>query len=78
MAEHEDNISLNQELFKKVDAVYSQKDALGLTREQQRLLEKTHKKFIRSGANLPAANKPVCVKSTSSFPHSESRSATTS
>ena len=54
LAEHEDNISLNQELFKKVDAVYSQKDALGLTREQQRLLEKTHKKFIRSGANLPA------------------------
>ena len=53
LAEHEDNISLNQELFKKVDAVYSQKDALGLTREQQRLLEKTHKKFIRSGANLP-------------------------
>lgn len=40
LAEHEDNISLNQELFKKVDAVYSQKDALGLTREQQRLLEK--------------------------------------
>ncbi|MCO7111780.1 hypothetical protein NIB75_02245 [Bacteroides uniformis] len=29
LAEHEDNISLNQELFKKVDAVYSQKDALG-------------------------------------------------
>lgn len=54
LAEHEDNISLNQELFKKVDAVYSQKDALGLTREQQRLLEKNHKKFIRSGANLPA------------------------
>ena len=54
LAEHEDNISLNQELFKKVDAVYSQQDALGLTREQQRLLEKTHKKFIRSGANLPA------------------------
>lgn len=37
-----------------MDAVYSQQDALGLTREQQRLLEKTHKKFIRSGANLPA------------------------
>ena len=40
LAEHEDNISLNQELFKKVDAVYSQQDALGLTREQQRLLER--------------------------------------
>ena len=61
LAEHEDNISLNQELFKKVDAVYSQKDALGLTREQQRLLEKTHKKFIRSGANLPA-DKQACLR----------------
>lgn len=54
LAEHEDNISLNQELFKKIDAVYNQKDALGLTREQQRLLEKTYKGFVRSGANLPA------------------------
>ena len=61
LAEHEDHISLNQELFKKVDAVYSQKDALGLTREQQRLLEKTHKKFIRSGANLPA-DKQACLR----------------
>ena len=78
LAEHEDNISLNQELFKKIDAVYNQKDALGLTREQQRLLEKTYK-----GLSVPApifrpTNKPACAKSTSSFPRSESRSATTS
>lgn len=54
LAEHEDNISLNQELFKKIDAVYRQKESLGLTREQERLLEKTYKGFVRSGANLPA------------------------
>lgn len=52
LSEHSDNISLNQDLFKKVDAVYQQKDALGLTTEQQRLLEETHKGFVRSGANL--------------------------
>lgn len=52
LSEHSDNISLNQELFKKVDAVYQQKDALGLTTEQQRLLEETYKGFVRSGANL--------------------------
>ncbi len=52
LSEHSDNISLNQELFKKVDAVYQQKDALGLTTEQQRLLEETYKDFVRSGANL--------------------------
>ncbi len=54
LAEHEDNISLNQELLKKIDAVYRQKESLGLTREQERLLEKTYKGFVRSGANLPA------------------------
>ena len=52
LSEHSDNISLNQDLFKKVDAVYQQKDALGLTTEQQRLLEETYKCFVRSGANL--------------------------
>ncbi|WP_455584059.1 M3 family metallopeptidase [Bacteroides sp.] len=54
LSEHSDNISLNQELFKKVDAVYQQKDNLHLTTEQQRLLDKTYKDFVRSGANLPA------------------------
>ncbi len=54
LSEHSDNISLNQELFKKVSAVYQQKDSLQLTIEQQRLLEKTYKGFVRSGANLPA------------------------
>ena len=52
LSEHSDNISLNQDLFKKVDAGYQQKDALGLTTEQQRLLEETYKGFVRSGANL--------------------------
>lgn len=52
LSEHSDNISLNQDLFKKVDAVYQQKDALGLTTEQQRLLEETYKGFVHSGANL--------------------------
>ena len=54
LSEHEDNISLNQGLFKKISAVYQQKDALGLTTEQQRLLDKIYKDFVRSGANLEA------------------------
>lgn len=53
LSEHSDNISLNQELFKKVNTVYQQKDGLALTTEQKRLLDKTYKSFIRSGANLP-------------------------
>lgn len=43
---HEDNISLNRALFDKIKAVYQQKDSLGLTTEQQRLLEKTYKDFV--------------------------------
>lgn len=52
LSEHSDNISLNQELFKKVNAVYQQKEFLKLTTEQERLLEETYKDFVRSGANL--------------------------
>lgn len=55
LSEHGDNIYLNQELFKRVDAVYQQsQQGTTLTREQQRLLEKIHRKFIRSGSALDA------------------------
>lgn len=54
LAEHEDNISLDPELFKKVNAVCQQKDSLNLTTEQARLLDETYKDFVRSGANLDA------------------------
>ncbi len=54
LSEHSDNLSLNAELFKKVKAVYEQKDSLHLSTEQKRLLDKTYKSFVRSGANLNA------------------------
>ena len=54
MSAHSDNISLNQALFKKIDAVYQKRESLGLNTEQMRLLDKTYKNFVRSGANLPA------------------------
>ena len=54
MSEHNDNILLNEALFAKIKTVYQQKDSLQLTTEQRRLLEKTYKSFVRSGANLPA------------------------
>lgn len=52
LSEHSDNIYLNQALFQKVDAVNRKKDALNLTTEQKRLLDKTYKGFVRAGANL--------------------------
>lgn len=54
LSEHGDNISLNHDLFLKIKAVYDKKDSLGLNTEQNRLLEKIYKDFVRSGANLPA------------------------
>ena len=55
LSEHGDNISLNKDLFERVLTVYEQRDELGLTGEQDRLLEETHKQFVRSGANLEDA-----------------------
>ncbi len=52
ISQHSDNIRLNPDLFAKVKAVYGQKDDLDLTPEQNRLLEETHKTFVRGGANL--------------------------
>ena len=54
-AAHRDNISLNKELFERVLAVYEQREQLGLTPEQAHLLNETHKRFVRSGANLDDA-----------------------
>lgn len=52
LAAHSDDISLNGELFERVNAVYENRDKLQLADEQLTLLEETHKQFIRSGANL--------------------------
>jgi len=54
LSEHSDNIYLNAGLFKRLKAVYDTKDSLGLNKEQQRLLDKTYRAFIRSGALLDA------------------------
>ncbi|MDR0972528.1 MAG: M3 family metallopeptidase [Prevotellaceae bacterium] len=57
LSEHADNIYLNAELFRKVDAIYTQRAELGLNGEQMRLLEETYKNFVRAGANLTDAKK---------------------
>jgi peptidyl-dipeptidase Dcp len=52
LAAHQDDIFLNGDLFERVDAVHRARDSLDLTAEQRRLLEETHKDFVRSGINL--------------------------
>ena len=46
------DIALNEDLFKRVKAVYEQKDTLNLTTEQATLLDKKFKSFFRNGALL--------------------------
>lgn len=52
LSEFGNDITLNEELFKRVKAVFNQKDSLDLTVEQQTLLDKRYKGFSRNGANL--------------------------
>jgi len=52
LTEFGNDITLNQDLFKKVKAVYDKKDTLDLSIEQQTLLDKKYKSFSRNGANL--------------------------
>jgi Zn-dependent oligopeptidase len=46
------DITLNEDLFKRVKAVFDQKETLDLTAEQTMLLDKQYKSFARNGANL--------------------------
>ena len=52
LSEFGNDITLNEALFKRVKAVYDQKDNLELTVEQNTLLDKKYKSFSRNGANL--------------------------
>ena len=57
LSEFSNDITLNKALFKRVKAVYEQRDTLDLTVEQDTLLDKKYKSFSRNGANLPEGKK---------------------
>ena len=52
LSSHNDSILLNTDLFNRIKTLHEQKESLGLTTEQARLLDETYKRFVRSGANL--------------------------
>lgn len=54
LAHHSDNVSMNAELFKRVKAVWDNKDKQNYTDEQKAVLEKVYKNFVRNGALLDA------------------------
>ncbi len=57
LTKFQNDISLNPELFNKVKVVYESKGNLGLSVEQQTLLNDTYIGFVRKGANLDEKQK---------------------
>lgn len=52
LAAHTDAITLNRELFARIDELHSHLDELGLDAESRKLLERYHLDFVRAGAAL--------------------------
>jgi peptidyl-dipeptidase Dcp len=53
MAAHHSAVHTDAALFSRLDALRAQRASLGLTPEQQRLVERLHLDFVRAGAQLP-------------------------
>ncbi|MGS0690784.1 M3 family metallopeptidase [Shewanella sp. 0m-4] len=57
MAAHSDNINLNPALFARIETLYNQRESLGLSAEENRLVEVYYKRFVRAGAKLTETQK---------------------
>ncbi|HET9208101.1 MAG TPA: M3 family metallopeptidase [Burkholderiaceae bacterium] len=55
LAAHWSAVYMDAALFARIDALHAQREQLGLTAEQHRLLERVHLDFVRSGARLAGA-----------------------
>jgi peptidyl-dipeptidase Dcp len=59
LTKHENNIVLDEVLFKQIKAVYDSSEKQNLTDEQKLLLEDTYKSFVRNGALLDESKKNI-------------------
>jgi peptidyl-dipeptidase Dcp len=57
LAAHTSAIMLDEALFARVDRLHERRDALDLAPEQARVLERTHTRFVRAGAELTGADR---------------------
>ena len=57
VSKNEDDINLNEKLFARIKTLYEQKEKINLSGEQNRLLERYYKDFVRGGANLDPEKK---------------------
>ena len=62
LSDASDAIYLNTKLFKRVEAIYNQREQLKLDTESHRLVEYYYQKFILSGANLSDKDKESLKK----------------
>ncbi len=53
-AKHGMRIYQDETLFARVDALFKKRKKLGLSEEQERVLERYHRAFVKSGAGLDA------------------------
>ena len=56
LSAHDDEVGMNPALFARIRQVYDNREALNLDTAQMRLLEKTYRGFVRSGALLSPAD----------------------
>lgn len=70
---HSNEINMNDALFKRVKAVYDQRESLGLDPLQLKLVEETYKGFERSGADLPEDRKNELKKINSEISQLQNR-----
>lgn len=59
LAEYSNDITLNEGLFQRVKSVADHTDRTTLTKEEERLLDKTYKSFTRNGALLSGSDKEI-------------------
>ncbi|HEX8568457.1 MAG TPA: M3 family metallopeptidase [Caulobacteraceae bacterium] len=52
-----DEITFNPELFRRVETVYNNRDSMGLTAEQKRIVERSYRAYVRNGAQLTTEQK---------------------
>jgi peptidyl-dipeptidase Dcp len=57
LAAHRTKIALDPDLFARIDALYRQRETLGLASDQLRLLERHHLRLVRAGALLGPTDK---------------------
>lgn len=62
IAKHNDEVMMNEQLFNRVKTVWDNKSKENLNEEQEMLLTKTYKKFLRSGALLDNSHKDALKK----------------